>query len=135
MRLPTCHTPLSSVISDNPKFYPFLKDAVGGMDGTQIGASPREKDSRARYRNRKGFLSTNVLAAVNFDLMYVYVLSGWEGSASDSAIYHDARTGDLAIPNGSYFLADAGYPACNALLVPYRGVRYHLREWGAANQR
>jgi hypothetical protein len=105
------------------------------MDGTQIGASPRVKDGRARYRNRKGFLSTNVLAAVNFDLMYVYVLSGWEGSASDSAIYHNARAGELAIPKGTYFLADAGYPACDALLVPYRGVRYHLREWGVANQR
>jgi len=36
---------------------------------------------------------------------------------------------DLSIPEGKYYLADAGYPLCDALLVPFRGVRYHLREW------
>jgi len=28
-----------------------------------------------------------------------------------------------------YLLEDAGFASCDALLVPYRGVRYHLREW------
>ena len=30
------------------------------------------------------------------------------------------------IPEGRYLLADAGYEGATALLVPYRGVRYHL---------
>jgi hypothetical protein len=30
---------------------------------------------------------------------------------------------------------DAGYPLRDNLLVPYRGVRYHLAEWGRANVR
>ena len=29
-----------------------------------------------------------------------------------------------------YYLADAGYTNSNALLIPYRGMPYHLREWG-----
>ena len=61
------------------------------------------------------------------------MLSGWEGSASDARIYHDARIHDLAIPAGKYYLADAGFPACDELLVPYRNIRYHLVEWGRAN--
>jgi hypothetical protein len=84
---------------------------------------------------RKGHLSQNVLAACSFDMHFTYVLSGWEGSASDSRIFNDAREHGLTIPQGIFYLADAGFPLCDALLVPYRGVRYHLKEWGRAPER
>lgn len=89
----------------------------------------------ARYRNRKGFIGQNVLAACNFALLFVYILSGWEGSASDSQIFNYARKWDFAVPAGKYYLADAGFPLCDVLMVPYRGIRYHLKEWGNAQQR
>lgn len=63
------------------------------------------------------------------------MLSGWEGSAHDGALYEDARGTDLIIPEGKYYIADAGFASCDALLVPYRGVRYHLQEWGRAKVR
>ncbi|KAJ3982394.1 hypothetical protein F5890DRAFT_1392557, partial [Lentinula detonsa] len=50
-------------------------------------------------------------------------------------IYDDARRSTLRIPNGKYLLADAGFPSCDALLVPYCGVQYHLKEWEQANLR
>jgi len=86
-------------------------------------------------RNRKGFVSQNCLFAYSFDLTFVYTLTGWEGSATDARIYEDARTTDLIIPESKYYLADAGYPLSDQLLVPYRRVRYHLAEWGRANVR
>lgn len=67
--------------------------------------------------------------------MFKYIFSGWDGSESDSTMYHDARLSDLTIPGGKYFLANAGFPICEGLLIPYRGVRYHLQEWGRANLR
>ena len=36
------------------------------------------------------------------------------------------------MPAGFYYLADAGFPHCPELLVPFCGVWYHLQEWGAA---
>ena len=45
------------------------------------------------------------------------------------------RMTDLHIPAGKYYLADAGFPICDALVIPKRGVRYHLAEWGRAQQR
>jgi hypothetical protein len=42
---------------------------------------------------------------------------------------------DFQVPAGKYYLADAGYPLCDKLLVPYRGVRYHLAEWSRADTR
>ena len=68
-------------------------------------------------------------------MRFTYILSGWEGSAADGNVWDDARCTDLTVPEGKYFLADAGFPTCDALLVPYRGKQYHLREWGQANQR
>jgi hypothetical protein len=49
-----------------------------------------------RFRGRKSIPTQNVLAAVDFDLRFVYVLAGWEGSAHDSYVLQDA----LARPTG-----------------------------------
>lgn len=35
---------------------------------------------------------------------------------------------------GKYRLGDAGYGLTKDCLTPYRGVRYHLREWAAGHQ-
>ena len=64
-----------------------------------------------------------------------HIFSGWEGSASDLTMFHDARVTDLPIPAGKYYLADAGFPTTTALLLPFCRTRYHLREWGRANLR
>jgi hypothetical protein len=130
VKLPNEDTPLESYIADNPKFFPFFEGALGALDGTHISARPSVKD-RACYRNQKGLLSQNVSGVTTFDMQFCYILSGWEGSASDGGVYHDARLHDLIIPEGKYYLADAGYAICDALLVPFWGVRYHLREWEA----
>ncbi len=128
VRLPTADTPLTSKIRDDPKFYPFFKDCQGAIDGCHFDAFCPD-DAIGRYRNRKGRTSQNVLAACSLDLQFTYVLSGWEGSAADGSIYQHARSTSLYIAPGKYFLADAGFGGCDTLLVPYRGERYHLKEW------
>src|SRR5882724_5597370 len=134
VKLPTQSTPLAPYIVNNPKLFPFFKGALGALDGTHISACPPSSD-RSCYHNHKGGVSQNVLAATTFDMHFCYILSGWEGSASDGGSFHDAHVHDLEIPDGKYYLADAGYPICDALLVPFRGVRYHLREWEASGLR
>ena len=64
-----------------------------------------------------------------------FIFKVWEGSVADSQMFHDACFTDFRIPVGKYYLTDAGFPACDALLVPYHGVQYHLAEWGCANSR
>ena len=43
-----------------------------------------------------------MLAAISFDLKFIYVLAGWEGSAHDSHVLNDAfaRPGGFSIPKG-----------------------------------
>jgi hypothetical protein len=43
-----------------------------------------------RFKGQKSIPTQNVLAAVDFDLRFVYVLAGWEGSAHDSYVLQDA---------------------------------------------
>lgn len=46
-----------------------------------------------------------MLAAVDFDLKFTYVLAGWEGSAHDALILADAleRDDGLRVPPGTYY--------------------------------
>lgn len=123
----------SLLLLGNPKLR-FFARALGAIDGSHINlAAP--SFIRDACRNRKGFISQNCLFCCSFNLLFTYALTGWEGSAADARVYADAMQSDLKIPEGWYLLADAGFPHCKELLVPYRGVRYHLQEWGKANVR
>jgi hypothetical protein len=126
--LPTHDSPVPREISSNPKFFPYFANALGAVDGTHINCIPSAVN-RPTARNRKGFLSQNCLMACTFDMRFVYVISGWDGSAADAAVYNDARFHDFRIPPGKFYLADAGFALTDELLVPYRGERYHLDEW------
>ncbi len=101
------------------------------QDGSLLHAFVSKVDM-ARFRSRKGFISTNLLAACLFCLRFCYLLCGWEGSAADSRIFDEARRSDFAIEPGTYYLADAGFPLCDALLVPYRGVPVPFEGMGAS---
>ena len=134
VKLPTAEAHPPPEICHNPKFWPFFKGVLGSLDGSHIHCAPQLCD-RGIHQNLKGFVSQNCLFACSFDLKFTYTYTGWEGSATDARVYEEARQNDLIIPEGYFYLADAGYPGCAQLLIPYRGVRYHLAEWGRANVR
>ena len=68
---------------------------MDALDGTHIRVLvPREK--QIPYRGRKGIVTVNVLAACDRNMNFTYVLSGWEGSSTDSRVLANA----LARPNG-----------------------------------
>ncbi|WVQ88296.1 hypothetical protein IAS59_002030 [Cryptococcus gattii] len=115
-------------------FTPFFDDCVGALDGTQIRVRVLEGGKKP-WRNRYAYLSTNTLAACDFSLRFVYVRAGYKGSGNDQNVFNDAMTDNVIIPKGRFYLADAGYGVHPGLRVPYRGVRYHLKEWGKANTR
>ena len=65
-------------------------------------------------------------------MLFTYILTGKEGSATDSRVWADALARGFPVPEGFYYLADAGFPHCKEPLIPFHGVWYHLQEWGAA---
>ena len=110
----------------------WFEDCLGALDGTHIDVFVPLAD-QGRYRNRKQQITTNVLGVCDRHMKFVYVLAGWEGSASDSRVLRDAMSRDdaFAIPSGKYYLVDAGYTNGPGFLAPYRSTRYHLNEWAA----
>lgn len=72
--------------------------------------------------------------------MFVCAAIGAQGPSSDSVVLRQVgfipqvlESGVL--PEGSMMLVDAGYPNTRHCLSPYRGVRYHLKEFGQARDR
>ncbi|KAI7939602.1 hypothetical protein MJO29_014338 [Puccinia striiformis f. sp. tritici] len=117
----------------DPKYRPFNK-CLGALDGVFIPVT-LPSNEQAPYRNRKQFIAQNVLAVVNFDFQFVYLLAGWEGSAHDGTVLADALTKEFSIPEGRFYLADAGYGLQKGILTPYRATQYHLKEQAAAGLR
>ncbi|GJZ61169.1 ALP1-like protein [Tanacetum coccineum] len=124
----THQQPITDDCEDNR--WKSFKGCLGALDGTSIRVTP-SSDQKPRYRTRKADIATNVLGVCCPNMQFIYVLPGWEGSAHDSRVLRDAisRPDGLKIPQGCYYLVDAGY--CNApgFLAPFRGQRYHLNEF------
>lgn len=134
VRLSTADDPVPSNISENRKLWPFFQGCLGAIDGSHIHITPPAALVQL-YQNRKGFLSQNCLFACSFELLFTFAFTGWEGSAADARVWADALLTGFTVPQGFYYLADAGFPHCEQLLVPYCNVQYHLQEWGAARVR
>jgi hypothetical protein len=60
------------------------------------------KDVEHSFRGRKAFATQNVMAAVDFDSRFTYVLAGWEGTTHDALVLADAlaRERGLQVPQG-----------------------------------
>jgi hypothetical protein len=133
VHLPDINAPVPDYIKNEPKFYPFFQGAIGALDGTHFDCSGTP-EQRAIAHDHKGHVTQNCLAACDFTHKFVYIFSGWEASIMDSTMFNDAHITDLYIPkaSGHYYLADAGFPNSISIMLPYRGVRYHLQEWSHA---
>jgi hypothetical protein len=61
------------------------------------------KDIERAFRGRKSYATQNVMAAVDFDLRFTYILAGWEGTTHDALVLRDAleRVNGLRVPEGN----------------------------------
>ncbi|KAH6779918.1 nuclease HARBI1-like protein [Perilla frutescens var. hirtella] len=123
-------TGILAKIQEITRFMPFFKDCIGAIDETHIPAMVPGREVSS-FRNRHGMQSQNILTACNFDLQFMYVLSGWECSTHSSKLLNDAlsRRNDLHVPQGKYFLVDCGFANRCQFLAPLCGVRYHLKDF------
>ena len=88
-----------------------LQDCIGAIDGTHVTARVLKSDAPA-YKGRKHYISQNVLAVVDFNMKFTYVLAGWEGSAHDASILANSlyRPDGLKILDGKFYLGDCDAP-------------------------
>ncbi|XP_028064758.1 uncharacterized protein LOC114267882 [Camellia sinensis] len=107
-------------------------NCVGAIDGTLVDAwvPPSRQNT---FRGRKTTVSQNVLAACDFDMLFTFINSGWEGSPHDNAILVASITrADIQfpyLPHGKYYLVDASVTNMPRFLAPFRSQYYHLQEF------
>ncbi|KAK3188336.1 hypothetical protein Dsin_027897 [Dipteronia sinensis] len=75
--------------------WKWCKNYLGALDETHIKVRVSKND-KPRYRTRKGEIATNVLGVCSQNMKFIFVYPGWECSASDSKVLHDA----LSKPTG-----------------------------------
>ncbi|KAL0367722.1 UNVERIFIED_CONTAM: hypothetical protein Sradi_3662300 [Sesamum radiatum] len=80
-------TPVPS--NSNCSRWRWFEGCLGALNGTYIDVRVPTND-KARYRTRKGSIAVNVLGVCDRDLNFIYILSGWEGSATNSRVLRDA---------------------------------------------
>ncbi|XP_062170991.1 protein ALP1-like [Alnus glutinosa] len=121
-------TVVYSHVSGNPKYHPWFKDCIGAIDGTHIKAKV-PVEHQCLFRGRKNECTHNVMAICNFNMLFMFVYVGWEGTTNDGHIFKDAITSDNGHEwptNGHYYVVDSAYPCTRGFLPPNKGKRYHL---------
>ncbi|CAL5359331.1 uncharacterized protein LOC114295363 [Camellia sinensis] len=118
-------------VQSRQKYLPF-KDCIGAINGTHVSAWVTGPDT-ATYFGRKYCHTQNIMAAVDFDMCFIFILCGWERSMHNSCIFNEILTNDnvpfLHPDEGKYYLVDSGYPNRIGYLAPFRGSRYHQQEF------
>ncbi|XP_051206926.1 protein ALP1-like [Lolium perenne] len=127
------NTPIK--IKNNYRWFPYFRDCIGAIDGTHI-TSKVPRSISAAFRGRKHYTIQNVLATVDFDMRFTYVLVGWEGSTHDASILANSLSMPvgLQIHDGKFYLGDVGYASLPGILPPFRKTRYHLNEFSAKHR-
>ncbi|XP_057431061.1 uncharacterized protein LOC130723928 [Lotus japonicus] len=115
----------------NPKYFPYFKNCIGAIDGTHVSAwAPATKQTA--FRGRKVLITQNVLAVCDFDMLFTFVYSGWEGTTNDARVFLDALTPENNFPKpegDQFYLVDSGFPNVSGYLAPFRRQRYHMRDF------
>ncbi|KAL0559282.1 hypothetical protein IC582_003883 [Cucumis melo] len=91
-------------IVSNSKYSSFFKDCIGDIDGTHVAASIPQNE-QIPFRGRKTNTTWNIMCVCSFDMLFTYVMSD------------------------QYYLVDSGYSNMPGFLAPFRGQRYHLRDF------
>lgn len=127
VHFPIFHTPISSKILNDHRFQ-FLEKCIGAVDDSHIHVFSAINKHTFMW-DRKGYLSQNCLFACNFEFDFIHSLCRWDESVADSVLWRDVVENNIKVPISRYFLGDAGFASCNALLVPHCGMCYNLKEW------
>ncbi|CAN1787654.1 hypothetical protein LINPERHAP1_LOCUS17731 [Linum perenne] len=93
---------LSKRVIVPPNFHE-VPDCVGAIDGVHIDACI-PTDQQIPFRGRKTTTTQNVMCVCNFDMLFTYVVAGWEGTANDARILSETASN----PNNQFLMPPQG---------------------------
>ncbi|XP_023730022.1 uncharacterized protein LOC111877745 [Lactuca sativa] len=131
--VPTSFNQTPNVSGHNRRLRRIFKGAVGALDGTLVHAIV-PLDKQHLYRGRGlGDCYQNVLAISDFNLIFTFVVAGWQGIAHDSRTLSEALTDRDAPfpfpPPDKYYLCDVASTHTRGFMARYRNVWYWLGDF------
>nr|XP_043608503.1 uncharacterized protein LOC122580291 [Erigeron canadensis] len=130
--VPTSFSPSLDISGTNRMFdlQKVFKGAVGALDGILIHAVIPADKQHLFKRSDNGKCCQNVLAICDFNMVFTFILAGWEGIADDSQVLSTAISDSdfelLFPPPDKYYLCDTAFRHTRGFMTPYRNVRYSL---------
>ena len=135
----------ATVQAVNEKFKPNehafswpLRQAAIAFDGTFFHQKVAKEQQNA-YRDRHHHTSLNTLLCCTYNQFVTFCYAGSEGSNCDSGVLETVRDdffnslSTVIEVHGervaTLFLGDAIYGLSERIMTPFRGIRYHLKEW------
>ncbi|XP_045446885.1 putative nuclease HARBI1 [Melitaea cinxia] len=105
------------------EFYNIARfpKVVGALDCTHIKIISPGGSHAETFRNRKGYMSINVQAICNAQLLLTDLVVRWPGSTHDERIFSASRRHamfELGMYGDSVLVADSGYMNRNYLMMP-----------------
>jgi len=70
------------------RFWPHFEDCIGAIDGTHIPVTVSLSE-QPKYIGRHKYASQNVMAVCDFDMRFIFVVTGWPGSVHDTRVLLD----------------------------------------------
>jgi hypothetical protein len=70
------------------RFWRHLKDCIGVIDGTHMPVIVTLNE-QPKYIGHHGYPSQNVMAVCDFDMRFIFVVTGWPKSMHDSCVLLD----------------------------------------------
>jgi hypothetical protein len=74
---------------DEARFCPHFKDCIGAIDGSHIPVTVPLSE-QPKYIGPHGYPSQNIMVVCDFDMRFIFVVTGWPGSAHDTRILNDS---------------------------------------------
>ncbi|CAI0546056.1 unnamed protein product [Linum tenue] len=68
-----------------PPNFDNVQDCIGAIDGVHIDASVPTAE-QIPYRGRKATTNQTVVCVCSFDMLFTFVVAGWEGTTNDARI-------------------------------------------------
>lgn len=69
------------------RFELMQGQCIGAVDGTHVMLRCNSKADERKFFGRKGYATQNIMAVCDFDLTFVFVSAGWEGTHHDYSIF------------------------------------------------
>ncbi|KAG6498911.1 hypothetical protein ZIOFF_038663 [Zingiber officinale] len=103
---------IQEILDGHPQVCLTISNCLGAIDGNHV-STWAPTSIQTSFRDRKVIVTQNVMFACDFDMLFTFVFTGWEGRSNDSRVFIDTlirHENNFPKPcSDQFYLVDFGY--------------------------